>query len=145
MAADARALWLLVADADGSVARLERRDPRTARLLGTTRLPRRAISGLAVTPRRAWVLTRNRQLLAVDRAGRVRRALGRVTAVVAQGDQLWALRSGGRALVNLHPRTGRVRSSAPVRRPLVPRLTFTRSYVWGLEASGRAAVRLPRA
>lgn len=144
-AADGGALWLLVTNADRSAARLERRDPRTGALRMATRLPRSAATAAIVAGRRAaWVLTRNRQLLRIDRSGRARRTLGRVRSVAGQGDKLWVLRTDGRTLLNLAPVTGRPRAKARSARRLSGELSFTRDYLWALERSRRRVLQVPR-
>ena len=144
-AADAGALWLLV-ERDGGGARLERRDPATGRLLRWTRLPDKAARG-ALAPARggAWVLARNGQLLRVGRNARPRKVLGHIRAIAAVDDQVWALKADRRTILNLHPATGRQRGRVSVKPRLSGRMAFTGRHVWILAASGRQAVRIPRA
>lgn len=143
-AATPRALWLL--NDRGRAAFLERRDPRTGRLVRSTRLPRHAGTGALVAARRsAWVLTGNGQLVAVGRAGRARRALGGIRAVVALDDQLWALRDDRRTVLNLHPLSGRPRGRAVADRRLLGRMAFSRGHLWILAASRRHVLRVRRA
>jgi len=110
-----------------------------------TALPPAAAGGTVVAGRGvAWVRTRAGELLRVRRTGRAARVMDAARAVAAQGDQLWVLRDGGRAFVNLHPVTGRVRGQARSARRLSGRITFTAGHVWILGASGREVLRLRR-
>ena len=143
-AADARGLWLLVTD-NGEEARLERRDPQTGLLLRRTRLPKQAAAGVVVAGRKgAWVLTGNSQLLGVGRGGRTRKVTGRVRAIAALDDQLWAVEADRRTVLNLHPLSGRARGRAVADRPLSRQMTFTHGHLWVLAASGRQVLRLRR-
>ncbi len=145
MAADASALWVLTTDPASGRPVLERRHPGSGRLVRVTALPPAAAGGTVVAGRGvAWVRTRAGELLRVRRTGRAARVMDAARAVAAQGDQLWVLRDGGRAFVNLHPVTGRVRGQARSARRLSGRITFTAGHVWILGASGREVLRLRR-
>ncbi|WP_217924981.1 hypothetical protein [Miltoncostaea oceani] len=143
IAADSRALWLLVERGRGF--RLERLDPETGALVRSTRLSgRSAFSLVQATRRGAWVLADNGQLLGVDRSGTPRKILSRVRTIAAAGDQLWALKANRRTILSLHPVSGAARGQATVPRRLSDQITFTRDYVWVLSASGRQVLRLRR-
>lgn len=145
MAADATALWVLTTDPASGRPVLERRNPDTGRLARATTLPPAAAGGSVVAGRgAAWVRTRAGELLRVRRTGRATRVMRAVRAVAAQGDQLWVLRDGGRAFMNLHPVTGRVRGQARPGGRLSGRITLTAGHVWILSASGREVLRLRR-
>ncbi|MGE0027271.1 MAG: hypothetical protein AB7O78_07420 [Thermoleophilia bacterium] len=142
VAADARALWLLV-DEDGTV-RMERRDPGTGALVRRTRLPAAtATAALAVGRGVAWVLPRDGGLLRVGLAGPARPVRTGLRAIVAGDAELWAVASDGRSVLRLDP-AGRVRAQATSPAPLSGHMALTGGQVWVLTQSGRQVVRVPR-
>ncbi|HMN98168.1 MAG TPA: hypothetical protein PKD59_02025 [Miltoncostaeaceae bacterium] len=142
LAADGRALWLLVDD-DGTV-RMERRDPATGALVRRTRsAPAVATAALAVGRGVAWLLPRGGRLLRVGLAGPPREVRTGLRAIVAGDGELWAVASDGRTVLRLDP-AGRVRARAtsPVR--LSGHMALTGGQAWVLAESGRQVVRVPR-
>ncbi|MGD9697021.1 MAG: hypothetical protein AB7V42_15325 [Thermoleophilia bacterium] len=144
VAAAGAGLWLLAADPVGAV-RLERRDARTGELRSATDLPADAAAGqIAPGARGAWVRTSGGRVLAVAGGGAARAVRGGVLAIAAADGRLWAVLRDRHTVVVIDRRTGRARARAvsPVR--LSDRMTFTRTNLWVLSASGRQAVRIRR-
>lgn len=151
LAASRRALWMLVSSPEaGARPGLELRDPRTGAVIRSVRLPGTAAPrAIAATERTAWVVTADGRLLEVTRGGGVRSVLARVRAVVADArEELWALRSDRRTVVQLDPASGRVRARARSRLRLseaASRMALTRDHLWIAAAHPSTLVRVPRA
>jgi len=142
MAGDSRELWLLRKPPAGDQPVLERRDPATAALLRTTRVPLRSRI-VSASAGMAWII-RDRVLMRVGMDGRRRRVLRGVVTARAAGDQVWAVRANRRDIVLLDPDDGRIRGRAVAPRRLSDTVLTTRTHIWFREQGRRGMVVVPR-
>lgn len=143
LAGTARSLWVAVTGSAGR-AHLERRDPRSGRVLWTLGVGRVPLA-LAAGRRHAWLLTRRGELLRLSEAGTVRRVAGGLAGLDARDDQLWVIRADHHTVMSLDPITGRARAQAISPVALSGRVLIGARHAWFLARSGRVLARVPHA